>query len=93
MAIRNAATLELMALRLTDPPAYRKRIRDALAAHGSVPAAAVALDMPVRTLQTWVSKQTELSKGIALQAPGNPDFGPGFRRKRKAKRTGNPKST
>ena len=93
MAIQNTVTLELMALRVTDPAKYLKRIRGALEAKGTVPAAAELLGMPRRTLQTWVNQQPELSKDITLRGAGNPDWINGKAPKKPVGRTRRTKST
>jgi len=70
MAITHPATHALLALRATDPEAFRLKISRALKAEGSVPKAAERLGIGRRTLQTWVQEQPELAEGLTLRKPG-----------------------
>jgi len=79
MAVTHPATHVLLALRETDPEAFKQKIGRALKTEGSVPKAAEKLGIGIRTLQTWVQEQPELAEGLTLRKPG---WGQGKRSKR-----------
>lgn len=78
------ATLTLLAQKANGDLRWRRTVRDALDKAGSVSAAAKKLGIGKRTLQRLIEETPELLVGIELRVgPGNPEFGPGYRPKRK----------
>lgn len=56
----------LLALRRTDPEAFRREVRPVLAAHGSVGAAARALGLADATLRALLADDPALARGLDL---------------------------
>ena len=61
--------------------ARRMVARTALRRAGTLPDAAVALGIHVRTLQRWIAADPEIARGIDVRGPG---WEPGRRRKPEA---------
>lgn len=56
----------LLALRRTDPDAFRREVRPVLAAHGGVVAAARALGLSEATLRRLLADDPALARGLEL---------------------------
>lgn len=56
----------LLALRDSDPDAFRREVRPVLAAHGSVSAAARALGLAEPTLRALLAVDPALARGLDL---------------------------
>ncbi len=56
----------LAALRITDPPAFRARVREALRAEKTIPGAAASLGVARATLFRWLSDDPTLREGLGL---------------------------
>ena len=70
----------LAALKITDPPAFRARVREALRTEKTIPSAATSLGVGRATLFRWLSDDPTLRLGLDL--PDRP--GPRKRREREA---------
>lgn len=62
--------LFLSTLRRADPPRWATVVRHALRTAGTIAGAAVALQVPRKTLQRWLEKNPGLRKGIDLVQHG-----------------------
>lgn len=66
-----ATNPQLSALKVADPDAWRTKVRAALKAEGSIPGAAIALQVDRTTLFRWVREEPALKEGIELpEKPG-----------------------
>lgn len=57
---------------------WKRRVRDALDAMGSIPAAAQKLGVSRSTLYTIIKAHPDLLASMELRGPGNPTFGPAY---------------
>jgi hypothetical protein len=72
MRVTSPTAARLSALRIADPPAWWRAVREALERADSVPAAAKSLGVSERTLWRWASADTSLTRGLELRGAGRP---------------------